>query len=258
MSSSGTASFTPAVYEIVLLAYSRCKVRRNEIKPEHLADARMEINLLFSEWENEQPHLWKIDLQTINLVGGQAAYVLPSDTVLLTDAYYRVNSGTPSIGGWGTVGWGKNGWGNTMVPGAGITPTDRILWGVSRSEYAAYPDKTRQSQCTVYWFERLNPPVLTFYPTPFAGTTDQVLYYRVARIQDAFAAGPQTPDVVNRYMAALADGLTANLSMTYAPDQATTRMQKYLRTLRAARVQDRENVPLRVVPAVGAYFRGAC
>lgn len=250
---SGTATWEPANSDIMLLAFSRCKIMRADITPDHLADGRMELLLLLSEWENDQPHLWEVDLQTIQLQGGQATYTLPPDTVLVTDAYYRPFSGSP-VGGWGANGWGQGGWGNAAAQAG----SDRILWSISRSEYAAYPDKSRQSPSTVYWFNRVDPPQLTFYPTPSAGTLDQVLYYRVRRIQDAYAVNGQSPDVVNRYIAAMADGLTANLSMTYAPDQYPMRNAKYMRTLKSAKVQDREQAPLRVVPAIGAYYRSTC
>lgn len=258
MSSSGVSTFNPQVSEIVLLAYSRCKVKRADITPDHLADARMEINLLLSEWANDQPHLWEVDLQTIPLVGAQNTYELPPDTILVLDAYYRYagTSGT-NANGWGEAGWGQGGWGsNGNVTGS--VPTDRILWSVSRSEYAAYPDKLRQAQPTVFWFNRIDPPQIVTYPTPPVGTTDQILYYRVKRIDDAFAQGGQTLDVTYRYLAALADGLTANLAITYAPDQVAARAAKYMNSLKSAKRQDREQAPLRIVPMCGSYFRGAC
>lgn len=235
MGTSGVANFNPGVTEATLLAFSRCGKKRDQLTPEMLADARMETNLLLSEWSNDQPHLWEVDLQTINLTGGENTYDLPPDTILVLDAYYRVNTGAAGTG-WGSGGWGQGGWGASSV---GANLSDRILWSISRSEYAAYPDKGRQSPPTVFWFNRTDPPQIITYPTPQVKTTDQIQYYRVKRIQDAFASGGQTANVTYRYIAALADGLTANLAIYYAPDMAAAWQMKYQRTLKAARMQDR-------------------
>lgn len=63
----------------------------------------MAANLIFSDWDNDQPHLWRVDLQSIPLVQGIATYQLLPDTVLVLDAYLRtfqlpnVFNATPSF-----------------------------------------------------------------------------------------------------------------------------------------------------------------
>lgn len=229
MSSSGTYSFAPSVGEIVQQAYARCGVKRTEFTTEHMIDARLCSNLLLSEWANVQVHLWDVDLQTITLVAGVANYTLPPETVLLLDAYYEITD--------------TNG-----------TPTDRIMYPVSRSEYAAYTNKEFQAQPTVFWYDRTVIPSLTFYPTP-NDSTAVVKYYRVRQIQDANPAGSQTPEVPYRFLQAYASGLAARLSEIYAPDRFDALEARHQNRFNAARMADREAVPLRISPQLGSYFR---
>src|SRR5208337_3754683 len=60
---SGTYNFSPGLGECVLNAFSRIGVRRTEILQTHLADARMEANLLLAKFGTKQPNLWAVDLQ---------------------------------------------------------------------------------------------------------------------------------------------------------------------------------------------------
>ena len=126
MATSGTFLFAPSTGEVVLSAFARLQIRRPEILAEHLINARMETNFLLVEWANLQVNLWEVDLQTVSLVQGTATYTVPADTVMILDAYV-----TPS--------------------GA----TDRLIFPISRSEYASYPDKTIQNTPSVFWFDRL-------------------------------------------------------------------------------------------------------
>jgi hypothetical protein len=48
----------------------------------------------------------------------------------------------------------------------GSPSTDRLIFPISRSEYAAYPDKTTQGTPTVFWFDRLIAPTFTLWPVP--------------------------------------------------------------------------------------------
>ena len=73
----------------MLYSFSEAGVKRAQIEEEHLVNARMAANLIFSDWNNDQPHLWAVDFQSFPLVQGSATYQLPSDTVLVLDAYLR-------------------------------------------------------------------------------------------------------------------------------------------------------------------------
>ena len=93
---SGTTSFSPSNADIVLTAFRRIGVRASEVTNEHMTSARMAINLLQSSWSNMGVNLWRVDLQTVPLVQGITTYSVPSDTVMVLDAYVRLFSmGSP-------------------------------------------------------------------------------------------------------------------------------------------------------------------
>ena len=91
-SSSGTYGWVPTAGELILYAFAEAGVKRAEIETEHLVNARMASNLIFSDWSNDEPHLWQVDLLSIPLVQGVATYQLPGNTVLALDTYLRTFS----------------------------------------------------------------------------------------------------------------------------------------------------------------------
>ena len=136
---TGTYNFNPSLGETVLNAFARIGVRRPEILQTHLADARMEANLLLAKISNTQPNLWAVDLQALPLVRGIATYTVPAETAMILDVYVRFGD---------------------------VTETDRAMYPISRSEYSTYPQKTLQSFPTVYWYDRLISPTITIWPVP--------------------------------------------------------------------------------------------
>src|SRR6516165_1349567 len=105
---TGTFNFMPSLGEVVLNAFSRIGVRRPEILQTHLADARMEANLLLAKISNTQPNLWAVDLQDLPLVRGIATYTVPAETAMILDVYVRFGE---------------------------VTETARAMYPISRSEY---------------------------------------------------------------------------------------------------------------------------
>ncbi len=91
---TGTYTFDPTGAEIVLDAFGRCQIRPSEITQSHMFTARMKLNLLLSEWSNNQVNLWEVDLQSIPLVQGTATYNVPTETVMILDMY--VTYGSPA------------------------------------------------------------------------------------------------------------------------------------------------------------------
>ena len=90
--SSNSYSFAPSSGELILYAFAEVGVRRSQIEEEHLVNARMASNLIFSDWSNDQPHLFNVDLLSIPLVQGVPTYQLPGNTVLALDVYLRTFS----------------------------------------------------------------------------------------------------------------------------------------------------------------------
>src|SRR5262252_7400899 len=111
-----TFDFAPSVAELVLNAYSRIGIRRTALTAEHMVDCRLEMNLLQAEWSNQQVNLYTVDLQSMPLTQGVATYVLPTETIVILDAYITVEDALTGIS------------------------TDKIIFPVSRTEYASFPN----------------------------------------------------------------------------------------------------------------------
>jgi hypothetical protein len=77
MTTSGTTSFNLSIDEIVEESYERIGIRSNS--GYDIKSARRSLNILFSEWSNRGIHLWKVELNEIAMVSGQAAYAVPSN-----------------------------------------------------------------------------------------------------------------------------------------------------------------------------------
>jgi hypothetical protein len=89
MATSGTTSFDLNIDEIVEEAYERCGIRTNS--GYDLKTARRSLNLLFSDWGNRGVHLWKVELDEVALVSGQAAYTVNTDVSDVLEAFYIIN-----------------------------------------------------------------------------------------------------------------------------------------------------------------------
>jgi hypothetical protein len=229
MTSSGTTSFNPAISEFVLYCYGLCGIRRAAIAQEHLVDARMAMNLMLAEWNNDTPNLWKVDLVEVPLVQGQAVYPVDPSTIMVLDIYWRVNDGN----------------GN---------PIDTIIWPLSRTEYASMPNKDMQGRVTSFWFDRLLSPSITLWQVPDGNGPYLLRYYRVAQIFDANLQGGETLDLPNRWFGAFAWGLASRLAHSYAPEQVMRLEAKAQMALQNAQEQDTENVDLYLSVSTGGYF----
>ena len=134
MSSSQTYNFNPSFGDFVVNAYAKCGVRRTELTAQHLADARTEANFMMADWAGDGINLWQVERATIDLVKGQISYSIPKTTVFLLDVWIT------------------------------YTGVDRILTPISRSDYAAIPNKRNQAQPTTYWYDRTEEPALYLWP----------------------------------------------------------------------------------------------
>ncbi|MCB8880128.1 hypothetical protein ACELLULO517_07765 [Acidisoma cellulosilytica] len=226
---TGTTAFNPSLGESVLYAFSRCGIRRTALTAEHYADARMAANLIQSDWDNEQPNLWSVQEQTIQCVPGQTSYVVNPDTVLILDAFLRMNSGQP-------------------------TQYDFFMTPVSRTEYISFPDKVTVGQPTVYWFDRLIEPTVTLWQPPSQG--EWVFhFYGVNQLPDADLANAATLGLPFYFLKAFTDRLAAELAVSYAPDRAQALMMVADKSFLKAKNRNAENVPLQLAPALGDYYR---
>lgn len=227
-SSSGTWDFALTNAEIVTSAYSLCGIRRPQLLAEHMVDARIQLNLLFSDWSNQQPDLWCVDLVSVPLVAGQATYSVDAKTVMILDAY--------------------------VTTGSGASQQDRIILPISRSEYASYTDKNSQGFVSVFWFNRQINPTITLWLVPDSTQTYTLNYYRVTQIQDANLPAGEIPNIPYRWLNAVVRGLAFYLSEIYAPDKSSVREVQADKAFTKAATQDVENVELEIMPGIGAYF----
>jgi hypothetical protein len=228
---TGTYLFSPSLGEVVLNAFSRIGVRRPEILQTHLADARMEANLLLAKISNTQPNLWTVDLQNLPLLQGIATYTVPAETAMILDAYVRFGA---------------------------VTETDRAMYPISRSEYSTYPQKLLQAFPTVYWYDRLISPTITIWPVPDGNGPYTLFYYRVRQVQDADYTdntNALTIEIPYLWLDAFCAGLAARLARIYAPNLEQIRKADADESWALAAKQDVENVEMTIHPGLNGYFR---
>lgn len=230
MATSTTTTFNPSIGELTLYAYGLCGIRRTAIAQEHLVDARIAANLMLADWDNATPNLWKVDLVTTPLIQGQAVYTVDPSTVMILDAYIRINDGEQD-------------------------EYDRIIWPVSRTEYASFPNKELQAPPTVFWFDRLLAPTITLWQVPDGQGPYILKYYRVSQIYDANQTSGETLDIPIWWLNAFAYGLAAQLADSYAPDRAERLEQRAAKALQRAMNQNVENVSFYLAPSTGGYYQ---
>lgn len=228
LNTSGTYNFAPSMGETVLFAYGACGVRRPALTQAHFEDARLATNMLLGRWSSVGVNLWQVDLQTVPLVQGQPTYQVPSNTVVLLDAYYSIISGS--------------------------TQTDRTMLPVSRTEYASYPNKQQQGAPTVFWFDRLLSPTVTLWPVP-NGSQSSFSYYRLRQTQDANFQNAQNVEIPWYFLEAYALGLAYRLALIYAPDRVPALKPLADEAWGIASTQNVETANVYISPVVSGYWR---
>lgn len=223
------ALWNPDLGSLGAYALGRCGVRRPEIGVGHLVDVAMSANQVFSDWSVDQPNLWSVELTNIPLVQGTTTYTLPANLLLVLDCYLTVTHG-------GSI-------------------FDRIIFGVSRTEYSSYPNKAHQAPPTVFWADRTEPVVLSLYPTPDGNATYMLHVYGVFRDADAALGAASQTSLPFRWVSAFTDALAAKLALTYAPDKYTMLQQVAGASYGRGKAGENENVPLYITPSLQRYTR---
>ena len=118
---------------------------------------------------------------------------------------------------------------------------------IGRGDYLDTPSKTTQGRPSQFYIDRLVTPTITVWPSP-ENSTDQLIYYRVRRIQDA-DAGVNTADIPFRFLPCLTAGLAYYLSIKKSPQRITLLKQIYDEEFMRAASEDSERVALRLVPS---------
>ena len=230
MTSSGTYNFSLSNAQIIQLAFDRAQVRVPELRDEHMVNAARELNLMFVQWSNKQPNLWEVVRTQTTLTAGTATITLTPQTVLVLDASIVLNYGTQS-------------------------ESRRYITPISRTEYLSYASQQTQGPPTVYWFDRLISPTVTFYPVPDNGGPYTFDYFTCTQMQDANIPGGETPNVPYRWFDAMVAGLAHRLARIYNPQIEQIRKADADEAWIIAATQDIEPVPLVLAPNLANYYR---
>jgi hypothetical protein len=228
MATSNTYSWNPALGEVVLYAYNLIGLRPTSLLQEHFEAARMATNMMLSRWSSQGVNLWCVDMETVPLVQGTSTYSVPSDTIVMLDAYISTTTGSSTI--------------------------DRIIMPVSRTEYASYPNKAQQGFPTTFWFDRTLSPEVTLWPVP-DGSQTNLKYYRVRRVQDSNLQNGEQVEIPYYFMEALAFGLAQRLAMIWAPDKVALMKPLADESYQIAASQNVETANFYVSPSVSGYWR---
>jgi hypothetical protein len=226
MATSGTTSFNLSIDEIVEEAYERIGMRINS--GYDIKSARRSLNILFSEWGNRGVHLWKVELDQVALVQGQANYTVNTDVSDVLEAYISSTSGTP-----------------------GTTTNDLSLSKIDRSTYAALPNKGTQGQPSQYYVDRQTTPVIYLYQTPDLSTYTYLKYYVIKRIEDS-GAYTNTADVAYRFIPCMCAGLAYYLAIKRSPQRAELLKLAYEDEMKRALDEDGSRTSLYISPQ--SYF----
>lgn len=226
---SGTYNFNPSLGECILFAFGRCGIRRTEIIQQHLQDARIAANLILADWSNDQPNLWEVQETSVPCVVGQREYSVPSTVMLILEGWLRMNAGTAN-------------------------QQDFFMWPISRTEWAAFPQKNSPGQPTVYWFDRLISPTVTLWQVPTDASWEFV-YFSVGQMQDAVLPNAGTLPIPYYFLKAFTDRLSAELAVIYAPERAEKLMVVATASWDKARNRNAESVPWFITPGLSGYTR---
>lgn len=230
MTSSGTYNFTATLGEAVIYAFNRCGIRPTSLVQEHMQDARMAANMVLADFSNRGVNLWKVELVSTPLIQGTATYSVDPSVVVMLDAYI---SSTADIE---------------------TTTTDRLILPVTRSEYAAFPNKGQQGLVTTYWQNRLIDPTVNLYYVP-DGTQPYLKYYAVQQIQDANFTSGQTVDIPYLWLKAFVYALAAELAIAWAPDRLVPLQVIAKDAYETAAEQNVESGAVYLSPQLSGYFR---
>lgn len=137
----------------------------------------------------------------------------------------------------------------------GQDPIDRVMTSISRTDYAAQPDKFAQGFPTTFWFDRLSKtPTVTMWYVPDDNGPYAFFYYRVRQIQDASTQNGETPDIPYRFLDAICADMARRLARKYAPALVAELKAEADEAWAFATNEDRERVQIFIVPDTSSYF----
>lgn len=230
MATSGTTAFTLSFLDIAEEAFERAGA---ELRSGYqLRTARRSLALLTLEWANRGINFWTVEQGALALAQGTASYTLPTDTIDLLECVLRTDDANVS------------------------KQNDASLARVGVNIYATIPNKLKQGRPSQYFIERLrDAPKVTVWPVP-QNNNYSLVYWRMRRVQDP-GTNTETPDVPFRFLPALTAGLAFYIAMKIPEGSGRLAglQGEYERQFTLAEQEDRQRVPLRIVPRIGRIGR---
>jgi hypothetical protein len=221
MAVSGSKDFELDVSDYIEEAFERCG---KEMRTGYdLKTAKRSLNLLFADWANRGLNQWTIQQVTTTLTQGVSDITVGADTIDILSIVVRRDN------------------------------TDYGIQRLSRDDYINIPNKTQQSRSSQWFLDRLISPILKLWPVP-DNSTDQVIYNRLVRLDDADSA-TNTLQIPFRFYPALAAGLAYYIAIKKAPDRIQLLKALYEEEMQRAMDEDRDRASFNVVPSL-AYSRG--
>jgi hypothetical protein len=248
---SGKSTWSPALADLIITAYGRCQIRRNQLTVDHLQDAAMAANLLQMEWANEQVNLWTVECVSVPLVAGQSTYDVEPTTIMIMASYITTgqqditaDSMTIDADDWILPTVDSTEW---------VNQQDRILTSVDRDTYASFPKKQDKGPPSVYWFNKQVGPSITLWQVPDDHQKYVLHYYRARHLQDAALSDGAQADVPRHFLEAYVAALAFKCAEIWAPARMEELLARAKATFVAAADRDVEDAPLRIIPALGTY-----
>jgi len=223
MATSGTTAFDLSIDEIIDEAYNRVGIRPNS--GNDMKRARRNLNILFADWGNRGVHLWKVELDEVQLVAGQAEYTVNSDVSDVLEAYISTTAAASNDA-------------NTQ---------DISITKIDRSAYAALPNKLSQGQPSQYYVDRQTTPKIYLYQAPDLNTYNTLKFYVLKRIEDA-GAYTNDADVAYRFLPCMCAGLAYYISMKKAPQLVQQNKLIYEDELKRALDEDGQRTSTYITP----------
>lgn len=223
MATSGTATFTPDLSEVIEEAYEQAGL---EVRSGYdVRSARRSLNLLALDWANRGYNLWTIEQREVALTQGVAQYPLPTDTIDVMEMVIRTISGNQT--------------------------SDVSIARVGMATFAAIPSKQNTGRPVQAWIDRQAQPILNLWPIP-DNNTYTFVYWRMRRIQDTGNSGQLTLDIPARFYPCLISGLAYKIGLkkNVPLDRLATLKTEYEQAWQAAADEDRERVAFTMTPKV--------
>ena len=186
--------------------------------------ARRSLALLLREWANRGYNLYSIDEGEIELVKGVAEYELPRNTIDVTDAAIRTDTGT-------------------------LQQFDQTMGRITLVDYYNTPSKLQEGMPTQFYVKRTACPMLVVWQTP---NKPYLLVYWRMKMMNEPESGVQQVGVPDRWTPAIIAGLALQIAMKRpaVADRVPGLAQEYDKQLQLAQDEDRDRSAFFVTPWV--------